>query len=146
MQLLQQAKVALASAGSQDVLKQHMWAGGIKHIMPTVVQVADTSDSWEALAFVEHAPAFSNLQLEVSRPQHHSRLTRLQYLIWPHIPAKTAEQLAQKFPKVAVNPKPELCSEQVDPACALDEPLLQAVAPFWEQEQLQVQLASLCMP
>lgn len=119
--------------------ESHIWAVGLKHIMPTVIQVENVMDSWEVLASEDqgtavHSPSGQN----VSRSGSYSRLTKLEYLSWPQMPNKTAQLLAHKFPKVVVNPKPGLCPEQANPAIAVDEPLILSVAPFWEQEQLLV--------
>ena len=124
--------------------ESHVWAVGLKHIMPTVVQVENVMDSWEVLAPEEQGLSGTVLQSLpeqiASRPPLHSRLTKLQYLTWPQIPVKTSQLLAHKYPKVAVNPKSGFCPEQADPAIAVDEPLIQSVAPFWEQQQSPVRL------
>lgn len=110
--------------------------------MPTVVQVENVTDSWEVLASEEQGLSGTVVQSLpercASRCLLYSRLTKLQYLTWPQIPVKTSQLLAHKYPKVAVNPKSGLCPEQADPAIAVDEPLIQSVAPFWEQEKLPV--------
>ena len=134
----------LLHSGTQDASESHVWAMGLKHIMPTVVQVEHVIDSWEVLASEEQRLSGAVIQ---SLPEHNasrfplnSRLTKLQYLTWPQIPVKTSQLLAHKYPKVTVNPKSGLCPEQADPAIAVDEPLMQSVAPFWEQEELPVRL------
>ena len=110
--------------------------------MPTVVQVENVMDSWEVLASEEQGLSGivvrSLPEQNASGSPLYSRLTKLQYLTWPQIPVKTSELLAHKYPKVAVYPKSGLCPQQADPAIAVDEPLIQSVAPFWEQEELPV--------
>ena len=134
-----------ACSGTKDVSDSLIWAAGLKHIMPTVVQVETVMDSWEVLACEEQGLSKPVVQ---SHPEHnanrsplYSRLTKLEYLSWPQIPVKTAHLLAHKYPKVAVNPKSGLCPEHADPATAVDQPLILSVAPFWEPEQLLV-----CLP
>lgn len=118
------------------------WAVGVKHIMPTVVQVETVMDSWEVLACEEQGlskpVAQSYPEHNANRSPLYSRLTKLEYLTWPQIPVKTAHLLAHKYPKVAVNPKPGLCPEQADPATPVDQPLILSVAPFWQLEQSPV--------
>ena len=118
----------------------------MKHIMPTVVQTVATTDSWEALlpsseqSGSTHASTSQATIVEqtASKAMSHSRLSQLTKLIWPRIPVKTAEMLARKFPRILVNPQSGSSSSSADPAIALDEAAMQNVAPFWEQEQIQV--------
>lgn len=118
--------------------ENRVWAVGLKHIMPTVIQVENVMDSWEVLASEEQGTAVHSLPEQNSgRSASYSRLTKLEYVSWPQMPIKTSQLLAHKYPKVAVNPKPGLCPEQADPAIAVDEPRILSVAPFW-QEQLLV--------
>ena len=132
----------LLHSGTQDASESHVWAVGLKHIMPTVMQAENVMDSWEVLASEEQGLSGNAVQSlpeqNASRSFVHSRLIKLQYLTWPQIPVKTSQLLAHKYPKVAVNPKSGLCPEKADPAIAIDEPLIQSVAPFWEQEELLV--------
>lgn len=128
--------------GCKNGMDDHAWAVSIKHIMPTVVQTNHATESWEALAMSTEQSNSANASAPNSSEQtassvSYSRLTQLKYLVWPHIPIKTAELLARKFPKVIVNPKPRLCPRPADPTIALDEAYMRLVAPFWEQEQLQ---------
>lgn len=131
----------LLHSGTRDASESQVWAVGLKHIMPTVVQVENVMDSWEVLASEEQGGSgtfVQNPEQDASRSLLYSRLTKLQYLIWPQIPVKTSQLLAHKYPKVAVNPTSGLCPEQADPATAVDEPLIQSVAPFWKLEELPV--------
>ena len=129
-------------AGSKDVLKDHTWATSMKHIVPTVTQADSTYDSWELLASDEQASSSTAAQGATEQTTNmsclYSRLDKLMYLIWPSIPIKTLELLTHKFPKVMVNPQSRSCPEQADPNIAVDEASMQSVAPFWEQEMLQV--------
>lgn len=122
--------------------KGHTWATSMKHIMPTVTKADNTSDSWESVASEDQAPlttaAQGSNEQTAKRSCWYSRLDKLRYLTWPQIPIKTSELLTHKFPKVAVNPQSGSCPEQADPSIAVDEASIQSVAPFWEQEKLQV--------
>ena len=114
--------------------------------MPTVVQTVDTTDSWETLLSPSEqsgstrasTPQATVVEQTASKVMLYSRLSQLTKLIWPRIPVKTAEMLARKFPRILVNPQSGSCPSSADPAIALDEAALQNVAPFWEQEQIQV--------
>ncbi|DBA86040.1 TPA: hypothetical protein ACH3X1_005568 [Trebouxia sp. C0004] len=130
--------------GCTNILDDHVWAVSMKHIMPTVVQTVDTTDSWEALL----SPSEQSGSIRASTSQativeqtaskvvSYSRLSQLTKLIWPRILVKTAEMLARKFPRILVNPQAGSCSSSADPATALDEAAMRNVAPFWEQEQV----------
>jgi len=136
--------VSTVPAGSKNILDDHVWAVSMKHIMPTVAQIGNAAESWEALASsLEHpssvAASTSNppdVEHNASRVLPGSRLNQLRHLTWPRVPIKTAELLARKFPVVSVNPTPGSCPIQADPAAALDEAAMHMVAPFWQQEQL----------
>ena len=134
----------LLLSGTRDVSDTHVWAVGLKHIMPTVIQAENVMDSWEVLASEEQGLSSTSLpEQTASRSPLYSRLTKLEYLTWPQMPTKTYQLLAHKYPKVVVNPiagwgVDGWTVDQADPAIAVDEPLIQSVAPFWEQEQLPV--------
>lgn len=136
----------VALSGCTNILDDHVWAVSMKHIMPTVVQTVDTTDSWETLLSPSEqsgstrasTPQATVVEQTASKVMSYSRLSQLTKLIWPRIPVKTAEMLARKFPRILVNPQSGSCSSSADPAIALDEAALQNVAPFWEQEQIQV--------
>jgi len=137
--------VLIALSGCTNILDDHVWAVSMKHIMPTVVQTVDTTDSWEALLSPSEQSGSTRASTSeativgqtASKAMSYSRLSQLTKLIWPRIPVKTAEMLARKFPRILVNPQPGSCSSLADPAIALDEAAMQNVAPFWEQEQMQ---------
>lgn len=136
----------IALSGCTNILDDHVWAVSMKHIMPTVVQTLDTKDSWEALLSPSEQSGSAGsrtseatiVQQAASKALSHSRLSQLTNLIWPRIPVKTVEMLARKFPRILVNPQSGSCSSSADPAIALDEAAMRKVAPFWEQEQIQV--------
>lgn len=136
----------VALLGCTNILDDHVWAVSMKHIMPTVVQTVDTTDSWETLLSPSEqsgstrasTPQATVVEQTASKVMLYSRLSQLTKLIWPRIPVKTAEMLARKFPRILVNPQSGSCSSSADPAIALDEAAMQNVAPFWAQEQIQV--------
>lgn len=133
--------------GCNHVRDDHAWNLGLKHIMPTVVQTADATESWEALASpLQHAGTTTlkaaSDEKTTSRLPSYSQLSQLRHLIWPSIPIRTAELLAKQFPRVVVNPAAGSCVAQADPAIALDEAAMFMIAPFWEQEQIQEPIQS----
>lgn len=153
-QIVGPSDLLLVVSGCNHIRDDHAWNVGLKHIMPTVVQTADATESWEALASPlqplgsARAVTFEAASDEqtTSRLPCYSQLSQLRHLIWPSVPIRTAELLANKFPRVIVNPASGSCVAQADPAIALDEAAMCMVAPFWEQEQIQVFLAGcLCV-
>jgi len=104
--------VLVALSGCTNILDDHVWAVSMKHIMPTVVQTVDTTDSWETLLSPSEqsgstrasTPQATVVEQTASKVMLYSRLSQLTKLIWPRIPVKTAEMLARKFPRILVNP------------------------------------------
>lgn len=65
-------------------------AGALKHIIP-LVQPAEVGDSWEEVLEDERLGSTSG------------RLMQLQCLVWPAIPLKLQQHLAQRCPRLLVN-------------------------------------------
>lgn len=125
--VLMQAYIISSCAGLTGFASEDVFATAIKRLMPRVTNSTSANDSWETL--LPDSTAADKAEPSVSC------LHNLTYLLWPSIPAKSAATLARKFPKVIVNPSSGSCPVAADPGIALDDPAIQAVAPFWQIDE-----------
>lgn len=131
-----QALIIFSCAGLTGFASEDVFATAIKRLMPRVTNATSANDSWETLL-----P--DNRTADKAEPSV-SCLHNLTYLLWPSIPAKSAAMLARKFPKVIVNPSSGSCPVAADPGIALDDPAIQAVAPFWQVDEEPEVTSAVC--
>ena len=133
---LMQAYSISSCAGLTGFASEDVFATAIKRLMPRVTNSTSANDSWEAL--LPDSRTADKAESSVSC------LHNLTYLLWPSIPAKSAAMLARKFPKVIVNPSSGSCPVAADPGIALDDPAIQAVAPFWQIDEESEVMSVVC--